>query len=176
MHHDLGAFLLRKPEPTDVDALYAWKNDPEVAAMLVGYPPGYTKADLVKWVDHHKSANDEAFYMIVRKSDNLAIGHVAFYQLNHRVGIGDFAILIGDRSEWGKGLGRKCTKFMCDFGFKELNLRRITLGVLPSNERAYRLYKALGFVEEGRLRQQQYKNGEYLDVILMGLMREEYTP
>src|SRR6185312_12695746 len=106
MHHELGAFLLRKPEPNDVEALYQWKNDAEIANMLVGFTTGYTRADLAKWVDFHRSAADEAFFMIARKSDDRAIGHVALYQINHRNGTGDFAILIGDRTTWSKGLGR----------------------------------------------------------------------
>lgn len=173
MHHDLGDVLLRKPEPHDVEALYAWKNDPAVASMLVGFTTGYTRADLTKWVDFHRSAADEAFFMIVRRTDDRAIGHVALYQINHRTGVGDFAILLGDRSMWGKGIGRACTRFMCDYGFTQLNLRRITLGVLATNERAHKLYRSLGFVEEGRLRQAQFKDGAFVDVILMAMFREE---
>ena len=173
MHHEIGDFLLRKPEPEDVDALYAWKNDPEIASMLVGFTTGYTRADLAKWVEFHRSAADEAFFMITRRADNRAIGHVALYQLNHRLGTGDFAILIGDRDAWGRGLGRACTRWMCEYGFTQLNLRRITLGVLETNPRAYKLYKSLGFVEEGRLRQAQLKNGKFVDVILMAAFREE---
>ena len=176
MHHELGEYMLRKPEPHDVDALYRWKNDETVANMLVGFTTGYTRADLAKWVDFHRSAADEAFFMIARKSDDVAIGHVALYQLNHRLGIGDFAILIGDRSTWGKGLGRAATRWMCEYGFTQLNLRRITLGVLVTNDRAHKLYKSLGFVEEGRLREAQLKNGKYVDVILMAAFREEFTP
>lgn len=174
MHHVIDEFLLRKPEPHDVEALYAWKNDPEVANMLVGFTTGYTRADLVKWVEFHRAAADEAFFIIARRSDDRAVGHVAFYQLNHRLGIGDFAILLGDKSTWGKGLGKKCTRYMIEYGFEVLNLRRITLGVLVTNPRAESLYRSLGFVEEGRLRRAQLKAGQFVDVILMSLFREEY--
>ncbi|MCX5743413.1 MAG: GNAT family protein [Proteobacteria bacterium] len=176
MHHDLGEILLRKPEPHDVEALYAWKNDPEVGNLLVGFTTGYTRADLSKWVDFHRAAADEAFFMIVRKVDDRAIGHVAFYQLNHRLGTGDFAILLGDKAAWGKGIGRACTRYLCAYGFEQLNLRRITLGVLATNDRAHKLYQSLGFVEEGRLRKAQLKQGAFVDVILMSLFREEFTP
>jgi len=176
MHHELGDFLLRKPEPHDVESLYQWKNDAGIASMLGGFTTGYAFADLVRWVEHHRSAADEAFFMIARKADNRAIGHVALYRLDHRLGIGEFAILLGDRSAWGKGLGRAATRWMCEYGFQQLNLRRITLSVLATNERAHRLYTSLGFVEEGRLRQAQLKNGAFVDVILMAAFREEFAP
>jgi len=175
MQLELGDYRLRKPEPYDVDALYVWKNDREIAAMLGGFNKGYSKTDLAKWVDFHRSAPDEAFFMIATKAEDRAIGHVALYKVDHRLGTAEFAILLGDRATWGIGLGKQCTHFMCDYGFRQLNLRKITLEVIATNERAFKLYRSLGFVEEGRLRQAQFKNGAYVDVIVMGLFREELT-
>jgi RimJ/RimL family protein N-acetyltransferase len=173
MHHDLGELRLRKPEPHDIEPLYVWKNDPEIATMLGGFTTGYSRADLAKWIEFHRSAADEALFIVTRGTDDRAIGHVGLYKINHRLGTAEFAILLGERAAWGKGLGRSCTQFMCSYGFDQLNLRRITLEVLATNERAYKLYRSLGFVEEGRLRQAAHKNGAYVDVILMGLFREE---
>jgi RimJ/RimL family protein N-acetyltransferase len=62
-----------------------------------------------------------------------------------------------------------------EHGFAELNLNRIWLAVLADNVRAERLYRSLGFREEGRLRDAQYKRGRYLDVILMALLRREFS-
>lgn len=72
-------------------------------------------------------------------------------------------------------MGRELTRFALRYGFQEQNLSRISLDVLESNERAIRLYHALGFKDEGRLRQAQYKNGRYLDVVLMAVLREEWV-
>lgn len=95
--------------------------------------------------------------------------------IDHRVRKAEFAILLGDRSVQGVGLGRELTRFALRYGFQEQNLSRISLDVLESNERAIRLYHALGFKDEGRLRQAQYKNGRYLDVVLMAVLREEWV-
>lgn len=42
------------------------------------------------------------------------------------------------------------------------------------NERAQKVYHRLGFQVEGRLRQECYTDGAYHDMIVMGLLREEY--
>ena len=55
------------------------------------------------------------------------------------------------------------------------NLRRIWLNVNSDNERAVRSYKAVGFVEEGRQRQHVWSNGRYIDLVCMGLLREEWN-
>jgi RimJ/RimL family protein N-acetyltransferase len=112
---------------------------------------------------------------VIASGDDRCLGHVGLYRIDHRVRSAEFAILIGDKGSWGKGLGRRCTTFMVEYGFDQLNLNRIYLEVLATNSRAVELYKKIGFVEEGRLRCGQFKEGRYVDVLVMGLLRDEYA-
>jgi ribosomal-protein-alanine N-acetyltransferase len=171
--HLLGDVRLRSPEPKDVEALYQQKNDREIAALLTGFNPGYTRTEISDWIQFHRNASDEALFVIAAEDDR-CLGHVGLYKIDHRVGSAEFAILIGDRHAWGKGIGRRCTTFMVEFGFGHLNLRRIYLEVLASNARAIDLYRKIGFVEEGCLREAQVKNARYVDVYVMALLRAEY--
>lgn len=171
--YEVAGFRLRKPELSDVPALYVIKNDPDIAAMLGGFSTGYSTTDLEAWVESHRVAPDEALFVIA-DADDRAIGHVGLYQIDHRRRSADFAIVIGDRSVWGGGVGRACSRFAIEFGFDMLNLRRIQLQVLATNERAAHLYRSLGFVDEGRLRQAHWQQGAYVDMLLMGLLIEEY--
>jgi len=59
-----------------------------------------------------------------------------------------------------------------DYAFNELNIRKITLSLLSKNLRALSLYKKYGFIREGLLKDEQFKNGNYYDVILMALFNE----
>jgi RimJ/RimL family protein N-acetyltransferase len=170
----VDGFTLRKPELRDVEALHVIKNDREIAAMLGGFGNGYSRADLEAWVQHHGTARDEAFFVIA-DGDDRAVGHVALYKIDHRIGSAEFAILIGERKLWGTGLGRACSRQIIQYGFDELNLQRIYLEVLESNPRAQRLYESMGFVVEGKLRRHQFKNGRHVDVVVMGLLREDFV-
>jgi RimJ/RimL family protein N-acetyltransferase len=142
--------------------------------MLGGFSNGYSRSDLKDWLEFHRQRKDEVIWVVARKTDDVCVGHVGLYMIDHRIGMAEFAILIGDRSTWGHGLGRTCTKFAIDYAFRELNLNRVYLSVLATNERAIRLYQSLGFLDEGRLRAAQFKNGQRIDVILMALLRMEY--
>jgi len=62
---------------------------------------------------------------------------------------------------------------MIDHAFHNLELRRIELGVLKNNIPAIKLYEKTGFVQEGMKRKSNYKNGKYLNLITMGLLRED---
>jgi len=173
VHHHVGNVRLRKPEPSDVDALFQHKNDPEVASLLGGFSKGYTRADLVRWVEAHAQARDEALYVVADAEDR-CLGHVGLYKIDHRVRSAEFAIMLGEKRTWGTGLGRACTQFMLRFGFDELQLHRIYLEVLETNARAKKLYTSLGFQLEGTLRQAQWKSGRWLDVHVMALLEDEW--
>ncbi len=172
----LSNVRLRKPEPKDLAPLYEQKNDPEVAGLLGGFSSGYARADLADWIEFHRQRKDEIVWVIADAETDECLGHVGLYKLDHRIRSAEFAILLGDKKRWGQGIGREVTRRVVDYGFQMLNLNRIELNVLEYNERARRLYQSLGFREEGLLRQAQYKDGQYLNLVLMGLLREEYQP
>lgn len=174
MHPVIDGFVLRKPEPGDVEELYRQKNDPEIGALLGGFTTGYSRRDLEGWVEHHRAQRNEVLWVVADSNADRAVGHVGLYEIDHRIRTAEFAIMIGDKSAWGKGLGRACTEFTVRYGFEQLNLNRVSLQVLETNTRAQQLYRSLGFVEEGRLRQAQYKSGRYLDVVLMSILRTEH--
>jgi len=167
---------LRKPEPKDLELLYQQKNDPEVAGLLGGFTFGYARADLAEWIEFHRQRKDEVLWIIADGETDDCLGHVGLYKLDHRIRSAEFAILLGAKHRWGQGIGREVTRGVVEYGFQMLNLNRIELNVLEHNERARRLYQSLGFREEGLLRQAQFKDGRYWNLVLMGLLREEYQP
>ncbi|PAV29712.1 hypothetical protein CIL05_10090 [Virgibacillus profundi] len=63
---------------------------------------------------------------------------------------------------------------LLDYVFLELNLHRVSLRVFSLNEKAIHLNSKLGFKQEGAIRQSLYRNGEWHDIIHMGILKEEY--
>jgi RimJ/RimL family protein N-acetyltransferase len=60
------------------------------------------------------------------------------------------------------------------FGFEEMNFNRIALDVYDFNERAIASYHKCGFVEEARRRRDIYREGRYVDVVMMSVLRDEW--
>lgn len=170
----IGGYVLRRPEDKDIEALYQQKNDSQVATLLGGFSLGYSREDIRQWIESHRARADEVIWVIADTGADRCVGHVGLYQIDHRVGSAEFAIMIGDVAVWGQGLGRRSTAFAMAYGFKELNLNRISLRFLDTNSRAKQLYESMGFQLEGTLRQAQYKQGRYIDVRLMSILRAEY--
>jgi len=86
----------------------------------------------------------------------------------------ELGIVIGDKSQWSKGYATEAMHLIIEYGFNQLNLNMIYLAVVAFNERAAALYKRVGFVEEGRLRQRVYRDGSYHDELSMSMLKTEW--
>jgi len=66
------------------------------------------------------------------------------------------------------------TRVVLDFAFERLNLHKVYLTVDADNPSAIRSYNKAGFKKDGVLRDEVYKNGQYVDRILMSILKHEY--
>jgi ribosomal-protein-alanine N-acetyltransferase len=170
----LGDVVLRRFEPSDLEHLLRYRNDWNVTQSLGGFSVGFSRAEMKQWMQLQKTARDRMLWAIATRQGNRCIGHVGLYQLDPRVGKAEFAIFIGDRRWHGKGVGRSATAAVLQYGFEQMNLHKIWLTVLNTNTPALRLYRALGFVKEGVLRDEQFRNGRYVDVTVMSILSPEW--
>jgi RimJ/RimL family protein N-acetyltransferase len=160
---------LRQPLPKDADRLLVLKNDKQTSRLLAGYNSGYTRSEIDTWIKRHNATEAERIWVIADEGDN-CVGYMGLYDIDTRIGSAEFGILIGPGSR-GHGLGEACLRYAIAYAWEELRLQRIALRVLATNERAARLYRRVGFVNEGVLRRAQLKEGEYIDIVLMALLR-----
>lgn len=75
---------------------------------------------------------------------------------------------------WGKKLAYPSYQKFIGYLFFNYNLNKISLEVLSTNIRAYNLYKKLGFIQEGIKRQEVFKQNQFIDSIIMSLLKTEY--
>lgn len=80
------------------------------------------------------------------------------------------ALLAGER---GRGYGTDALRVLVEFAFTRRNLRRLNLAALATNEAGLACYRKVGFVEEGRRREYAWVRGQYVDEVLMGLLRSD---
>jgi diamine N-acetyltransferase len=168
--------LLRAPEREDIPTFVRWFNDAEVLAHLAMRAPMSTAAEAA-WFDRMLAAQGTTDYhfVICLTDDRRPIGTIGLHGIDFVHGFAEFGIAIGEKSEWGKGHGLDATRAICDFGFGELRLERISLLVYADNPRARRTYEGAGFRHEGTMRRALYQRGEHIDVHAMALLRDEWA-
>ncbi|HSJ00758.1 MAG TPA: GNAT family protein [Patescibacteria group bacterium] len=166
---------LRASERSDLPAFLRWFNDADVLRNLAGRAP-MSEAAESQWYDRMLAAQGTTDYhfVICLLDDGRPIGTAGLHGLDLVNGNAEFGIAIGEKGEWGKGYGADATRAICDFGFGELRLERISLHYYDGNDRGRRTYEKAGFIHEGTLRRAQFIGGEYRDVHVMSLLREEW--
>jgi RimJ/RimL family protein N-acetyltransferase len=82
-------------------------------------------------------------------------------------------IIVGDRQYRGKSYGTDAMHLIVRYGFFELNLGRIWLGLHAYNERALKSYQKVGFKLEGRTRGDGLRDGVHYDSLWMGILRDD---
>ncbi len=155
------------------DKYVSWLNDFEIYQYLET-GGNYTKDMLHEYLTNVEKSNIY-FWAIHLKDNEKHIGNIKIDPINIRHGLGEYGIMMGDKLEWGKGYAFEASKRIIDFCFYEgMNLRKMTLGVVRDNVGALKLYKKLGFEEEGHYLKHALHNGKYCDVIRMALFNTNY--
>jgi RimJ/RimL family protein N-acetyltransferase len=157
----------------DLPALWQWINDREQVLTNAAYRP-VSKEQHEEWFEAQQRSRNSVIFGIRLVETNQLIGSCQLHTINHVHRKAELQIRLGDAYERGKGYGTEAVRLLLDFAFKDLNLRRVYLEVFSTNEAAIKVYEKVGFVREGVLRQAAYIDGEYLDILMMGILLEEY--
>jgi ribosomal-protein-alanine N-acetyltransferase len=173
-----GAVVLLRPlARADLNERYlSWLNDPDVTRYTETGTFPSTAEDLDNYYRSVTGSRNEVILAVQDKKSGQHVGNVKLGPIRWVHRCATFGILIGEKVHWGKGVGLEATRLMVEYGFYQLNLHRIDLGVFAEHQAAVRCYEKAGFKVEGRMREDLFRSGEYKDRLWMGLLREEYTP
>ena len=172
---DGDRILLRPLTKNDLTPVYLqWLNDEEVTRFNSHATFPNTQEKMEAYYNSLQDNNRNVVLGIIDKTTNRHIGNVALQQINWVSKNAEFAILLGDKEFWGKGMGEEAAVLIVTYGFERLNLHRIYCGTIQGNEGMKKLAKKLFMTEEGRRREAIFKNGKYLDIIEYGVLKEEF--
>jgi len=154
-----------------------WDHDTE-AHRLADSDPAQLWSE--KWMKEFaekrlEKESDQAFRFWIRTlAEDKLIGDVSLWVNSWTHSEAWIGIMIGERDFWGKGYGTDAMRLAVQYGFTEINLRRISLGLHAYNLRALKSYEKVGFKMEGTMRQEGLRDGQRYDGYYMGILREEW--
>jgi RimJ/RimL family protein N-acetyltransferase len=165
---------LRPLTQSDLGDLIRWYSDPEVNHWLhqseyqdvseervrAKFGPGTESAADVRW--------------IIEAIDGTPIGMVRLEGIEGAHARAELAVSIGEKAYWSRGYGAEAIGLALRHGFEGLGLRRVHLITDADNERGIRCYEKCGFRREGVLRGHRVRYGEPLDMVVMGVLRDEW--
>ncbi|MFI8438499.1 GNAT family N-acetyltransferase [Streptomyces sp. NPDC079020] len=116
----------------------------------------------------------ESFRLVVESlEDHAFAGSVTVGETDHRAGRFRTGIEIG-RGHRRRGYAAEATVLLLTYMFAEQRCNKCEVEVRAFNDASLALYRGLGFVEEGRLRQHEFFAGAHHDVVLLGITAAEH--
>ncbi len=164
---------LRAIEPSDLDILFQWENNPENWLISNTTAP-FSKYVLKKYIENSHLDIYEARQLRLMIDLMDEQGHVIdvigtidlfdFDPVHMRAGVG---ILIARKDKREKGLASEALSVLMDYAFGTLHLHQVFCNIAVENEASIKLFKKLGFMEVGLQKDWLRRNHEWLDVLLL---------
>ena len=121
--------------------------------------------------NNNKETNFRKSLSIINER-NILVGFITYKENNYFDRVYSIGITIGSKY-WGRKYGQDSIKTLLKYLFRELNAIKVELEVIKYNLRAINCYKKCGFVEECTKKNNAYIEGEYVDTLIMGILRED---
>ena len=166
----MGQVYLRALEIGDLDRTHKWHNDRELYKNLIGTFHFSSRAAEEKWLSEKQVFSQKEINLaICLKENSQHIGNFYIKNIDWTARNAMLGALIGEKSLQGKGYGTEAHHLIAKYAFQDLGLNRLWVQVLEDNTQSLKHLEKCGYTVEGRFRKHALKNGQFKDVILLGI-------
>jgi RimJ/RimL family protein N-acetyltransferase len=167
-----GVVALRRPEPVDGPHYWSMRNNLALVSSVMGFRLGVSGQTIDAWIaaGGGVSGDDLMLTAVLVPEAHRPIGYVKAFRVDRYSRHAWLGLSLFDERDAGHGYGRRMLQQVCDYLRDHLAIRKVSLEVLAVNETALALYRKMGFVEEGRLAEQHFTGGRFVDVVLLSRM------
>ena len=148
-----GTYLLRAPEPEDLDILFNMENDTALW-MVSGNAVPYSRYQIKRYIQqsqHDFYTDRQVRFMIVRQADGVVLGSVDLTDIDPYNGRAEIGIAL--LSEYrGQGIASASLKIVAGYAKSVLRLRQLFCLVPNDNEESIKLFASNGFNKSGQLK------------------------
>jgi RimJ/RimL family protein N-acetyltransferase len=160
---------LRPVEDGDIELIHRWMNTPNVWRGM-DYERPFSVADVREDVERSR-ADGQPFTIV---AGDRPIGRAGLNAFRRRDRIASLYMYIGEENVQGHGLGTDAVMTLLGYAFDRMDLARVELWALADNEPAIAMYRSCGFEQEARLPDRSWKEGHWVDRVVMSVTRERY--
>lgn len=173
IYHLNEEYFVRSLIKEDLDGPYpAWFEDQVVCQYNSHGKYFKTRAYFKEYFDT-LNQDDRVVWAVCHVKDG-HIGNISLQEISFIDRTAEFAILLGDKRHWGRGVSLLAGRKLLQHGFNKLGLERIYCGTASLNTGMKKLALALGMILEGTRRQHFFLEGSRVDMIEFGILRSEF--
>lgn len=161
--------LLRRFAPSDVEDVFSYTGD---AAVMRYIEPPFLWEEAERFVQSVSLAEKPPVYALWEKQLGRVIGHAIFHPLDSDE-IYELGWIIGTPYQQN-GYASEIGQALLAFGFERMGLHKICAETVGQNLASIHTMRKLGMTREAVLRRQVLHQGEWMDVVWYGILKEEY--
>jgi RimJ/RimL family protein N-acetyltransferase len=166
--------ILRPMEDSDLLRMTRWINDQDILRGLLLLMPRST-TDEREWME--KMRHDKTgIVLAIDTLDGRHIGNIGMHNIMWRDRTAITGILIGEKDFHGKGYAKDAKMQLLHWAFHSLNLRKICSAALEFNQASLNYNLKCGYREEGRRKEQYFRDNRYWDEIMLAVFKEDWEP
>lgn len=163
--------VFRKINECDLETIRKWRMLPEVTKYMYT-DPKLTQKSQERWY-RKISADPTCAYWIIQV-DGIDIGLIYLTNIDKTNRRANWAYYIAESSLKGRGLGTQLELNILYYVFDVLNLNKLCCEVFTWNERVISIHEHFGSKIEGRRRSHIYKDGQFHNIVEMGILKDEW--
>lgn len=163
--------ILRDLTLQDIELVREWRNSEEVSAYMYTSDVISQEQQLM-W--YKKISEDVSCKYWIIQYNETPIGLASITSINYQLNSCYWAFYLGNSSIRGAGIGAKVELCVIDYVFNTLNLNKLRCEVFSFNDKVIKMHEKFGFRREAYYRQHCFKNGEFLDVVGLALLKQDW--
>ena len=152
-----------------LELVLTWRTRPDIASMMISDVAPDMELQR-RWLERISSDPTSRHWMIMW--GDRPVGVINLAAIDHRHRRCSAGYYIGDLDF--RPLGAVIPPYLYNHVFRDLGLNKIYGEVVASNTAALRLHAMHGYRQVGTLRQHIWKNGSFLDMVMVELLAETW--
>jgi RimJ/RimL family protein N-acetyltransferase len=158
--------FIRKLEYSDLDRTWEWLHRPDIYSKI-GVQVPFTKSDQEKWFAKLQNDKAKIVFAVCQNIDNKHIGNMSLDMIDRRHQNARLSIFIADKAARSRGCGSEALGLLEQYAFSIIGLHKIWCKTDAGYPEILAFYKKSGFREEGTLREHEFKDGQFIDKIML---------
>jgi len=171
-----GNIILYKPITTqdEINLILEWRNKDRIRINMIN-DHIITVDEHKKWIKSINNDNSKLYLIAYDKiKPKKAIGLACIMDINYDLLNCTWGFYIGEDDYLGKGHAVEMEYLILKHIFEDMNMHRLFCFVLDFNKPVISFHKKFGFIEEGKYREYLFREGRWVDAILLSILKDEY--
>lgn len=160
-------------EPQDCGLIVEMFNDPEIENLVVGWSFPLSEFAQRKWLESHYN-DQKNLRFVIKDEEGRSLGVATLVDIDWKNRCATYGIKIAKKEDRGRGIGKDTVMAIMRYAFDELQLHRLETTYFPDNRASQGVFLNCGWKEEGIKRSCVFKGGRYRDLVVCGILAEDY--